>query len=133
MKFLKQMVVMNVLLKKIVRIIVVMAVARLEKPTTWQSNHLNLMSVLLLGASGFLKNIQTVIIIPIALYVKKHFHQRHIVKNGTTVPTADVKCEVKKMSVSKWAWTEECDNIICIGECDLCSYAEEDNDGEDQQ
>ena len=29
------------------------------------------------------------------------------------------------MSVSKWAWTEECDNRICTGECDLCSYAEE--------
>lgn len=29
------------------------------------------------------------------------------------------------MSVSLWAWTEECDNSVCVGDCDLCSYAEE--------
>ena len=28
------------------------------------------------------------------------------------------------MSVSKWAWTEACDNGICIGDCDLCDRAE---------
>ena len=25
------------------------------------------------------------------------------------------------MSVSLWAWTEECDGRICVGDCDLCS------------
>lgn len=25
------------------------------------------------------------------------------------------------MSVSKWAWTEECDNRVCCGDCDECS------------
>ena len=34
------------------------------------------------------------------------------------------------MSVSLWAWTEECDNRICIGDCDLCSYAEEEDEDE---
>ena len=34
------------------------------------------------------------------------------------------------MSVSKWAWTEECDARICVGDCDLCSFAE-DNTEED--
>lgn len=29
------------------------------------------------------------------------------------------------MSVSLWCWTEECDERICVGDCDLCSYAEE--------
>lgn len=24
------------------------------------------------------------------------------------------------MSVSKWRWTEECANGICVGDCDLC-------------
>ena len=28
------------------------------------------------------------------------------------------------MSVSKWAWTEECDGTWCVGECDLCDRAE---------
>ena len=28
------------------------------------------------------------------------------------------------MSVSKWAWNEECDGRVCVGDCDLCSYAE---------
>lgn len=38
------------------------------------------------------------------------------------------------MSVSKWAWTEECDGRVCVGDCDLCSHAEEgdeDNDNAD--
>ena len=26
------------------------------------------------------------------------------------------------MSVSKWAWTEECEGKVCCGECDLCSH-----------
>lgn len=29
------------------------------------------------------------------------------------------------MSVSVWRWTEECDGRICVGDCDVCSYAEE--------
>ena len=29
------------------------------------------------------------------------------------------------MSVSLWAWTDECDGRICTGDCDLCSYEEE--------
>lgn len=24
------------------------------------------------------------------------------------------------MSVSKWAWTWDCDRGICVGDCDLC-------------
>lgn len=35
------------------------------------------------------------------------------------------------MSVSKWAWAEECDNRICVGDCDLCSYNEEEEDEEE--
>lgn len=35
------------------------------------------------------------------------------------------------MSVSKWAWIEECDNRICVGDCDLCSYNEEEEDEEE--
>ena len=37
------------------------------------------------------------------------------------------------MSVSLWAWTEECDNRICVGDCDLCSYTEESEDEDDIQ
>ena len=29
------------------------------------------------------------------------------------------------MRVSLWAWTEECDSCVCIGDCDLCSYSYE--------
>jgi len=29
------------------------------------------------------------------------------------------------MSVSKWKWTPECDKGICVGDCDLCDKAEE--------
>lgn len=34
------------------------------------------------------------------------------------------------MSVSLWRWTEECDTHICVGDCDLCSYAEESEEEE---
>ena len=37
------------------------------------------------------------------------------------------------MSVSKWAYTpEKCDEDICVGECDLCqkAYEEESEDEE---
>ena len=37
------------------------------------------------------------------------------------------------MSVSKWAWTEECDARVCVGDCDLCSFAEEDSGEEDDE
>lgn len=33
------------------------------------------------------------------------------------------------MSVSKWAYTEECDGKPCCGECDLCRHRPE--EGED--
>ena len=29
------------------------------------------------------------------------------------------------MSVSKWAWTDECEGRVCVGDCDLCSYPDE--------
>jgi len=29
------------------------------------------------------------------------------------------------VSVSKWKWTPECDRGICVGDCDLCDKAEE--------
>ena len=34
------------------------------------------------------------------------------------------------MSVSLWAWHEECDGRICVGDCDLCSYEESEEDDE---
>ena len=35
------------------------------------------------------------------------------------------------MSVSKWAYTpEKCDGKPCVGDCDLCSKAHEDDDEE---
>ena len=35
------------------------------------------------------------------------------------------------MSVSKWAYTpEKCDGKPCVGDCDLCSKAYEDDDEE---
>ena len=33
------------------------------------------------------------------------------------------------MSCDKWRWTEECDTHLCIGDCDLCIY----NDEEDEE
>lgn len=38
--------------------------------------------------------------------------------------------EGTNMSVSLWAWTEECDSRICIGDCDLCGYADEEDEDE---
>ena len=35
------------------------------------------------------------------------------------------------MSVSLWRWTEECDKQVCVGDCDLCSYAEESEEEDD--
>lgn len=32
------------------------------------------------------------------------------------------------MSVSLWRWTEECDGRFCVGDCDLCTCEEEDED-----
>ena len=37
------------------------------------------------------------------------------------------------MSVSLWAWVEECDKRICTGDCDMCSYAEDDGDYRDYE
>lgn len=37
----------------------------------------------------------------------------------------------EKMSVSLWAWTEGCDKQVCVGDCDLCSYAEESEEEDD--
>ena len=34
------------------------------------------------------------------------------------------------MSVSLWRWTENCEGQPCPGDCDLCSY-EEDEDEDD--
>lgn len=36
------------------------------------------------------------------------------------------------MSVSKWAYTpEKCDGDTCVGDCDLCGKAEEEEEEED--
>jgi len=32
------------------------------------------------------------------------------------------------MSCSLWRWTEECDTHDCVGDCDLCSYNNEDEE-----
>ena len=34
------------------------------------------------------------------------------------------------MSVSLWGWKEECDERVCVGDCDLCSYTEESEEKE---
>ena len=31
------------------------------------------------------------------------------------------------MSVSKWAWTENCEGNLCVGDCDLCDMKEKEN------
>lgn len=31
------------------------------------------------------------------------------------------------MSVSKWAWTENCEGKLCVGDCDLCDMKDEEN------
>lgn len=38
------------------------------------------------------------------------------------------------MSCSLWRWTERCDCQPCVGDCDLCSYhQEEENEDELQE
>lgn len=37
------------------------------------------------------------------------------------------------MSVDLWAWREECDHKACVGDCDLCDYAIEDEDEEGEE
>ena len=32
------------------------------------------------------------------------------------------------MSCSLWRWAEECDTHECVGDCDNCSYNQEDED-----
>jgi len=32
------------------------------------------------------------------------------------------------MSVSLWNWTEKCDHRLCVGDCDLCIYGEDEDD-----
>lgn len=32
------------------------------------------------------------------------------------------------MSCSLWRWTEECDHRPCCGDCDYCSYGEDEED-----
>lgn len=34
------------------------------------------------------------------------------------------------MSCSKWRWTQACDSVACVGDCDLCEY---DGNFEDDQ
>lgn len=34
------------------------------------------------------------------------------------------------MSVSKWAWREECDNDYCPGDCDICPKKDESEEDE---
>lgn len=34
------------------------------------------------------------------------------------------------MSVSMYMWTERCENSQCVGDCDLCRFAEEDEEEE---
>lgn len=36
------------------------------------------------------------------------------------------------MSVSKWAWREECNEDYCPGDCDNCPKAEESEDEDGQ-
>ena len=36
------------------------------------------------------------------------------------------------MSVSKWAWTEECNTCFCVGDCDLCNYVDENEEQEEE-
>lgn len=37
------------------------------------------------------------------------------------------------MSCSLWRWTPECDNDLCVGDCDLCNKdAEEEEEDEDR-
>lgn len=36
------------------------------------------------------------------------------------------------MSVSLWAWREECDRDYCPGDCDYCKKAEESEDEKDE-
>ena len=35
------------------------------------------------------------------------------------------------MSVSKWAWREECNKDYCPGDCDNCPKADEEDESED--
>ena len=37
------------------------------------------------------------------------------------------------MSVSKWRYSEACEGKPCIGDCDLCSGYEDDDDNEIEQ
>lgn len=37
-----------------------------------------------------------------------------------------------EVSVSLWAWHEECDSYKCFGDCDYCSHADE-YEGEDEE
>lgn len=34
------------------------------------------------------------------------------------------------MSCSLWRWTPECDGRFCAGDCDLCSFNDEDEEDE---
>lgn len=37
------------------------------------------------------------------------------------------------MSVDLWAWTEECDRRVCVGDCDLCDVAVTEDEEEEQE
>lgn len=41
--------------------------------------------------------------------------------------------EGQLMSVDLWAWREECDKRACVGECDLCAFADEDDEDEEEE
>jgi len=36
------------------------------------------------------------------------------------------------MSVSLYAWTEACDHRACVGDCDLCDYADEEQEDNEE-
>lgn len=38
--------------------------------------------------------------------------------------------EGEEMSADKWAWTEACDHKVCVGDCDLCDVAVEEEESE---
>ena len=56
---------------------------------------------------------------------------------GTKIPTCpscgsselfEIEEGEDEMSVDLWAWTEECDHRVCVGDCDLCDVAVEEGE-----
>ena len=39
----------------------------------------------------------------------------------------------RKVSVSLWRWSPECDEELCVGDCDLCGFEPEESEEEDDR